>query len=63
VLLWLWNRQAATAPTESLAWEPLYAMGTAQEMEKKKKKTSQLMLQKTFLPNLEPSWERLQLLL
>ena len=29
VLLWLWRRPAATAPIRPLAWEPLYAMGSA----------------------------------
>jgi len=34
VLLCLWHRLAATAPTGPLAWEPPYAAGAAQEMEK-----------------------------
>ena len=29
VLLWLWCRLGATAPTQPLAWEPLYATGAA----------------------------------
>ena len=29
VLLWLWHRQAATALTGPLAWEPPYAAGMA----------------------------------
>ena len=33
-LLWPWCRLAATAPIQSLAWEPPYAMGEAQEMAK-----------------------------
>ena len=37
-LLWLWSRLAATAPTGPLAWEPLYAVGTALKSQKKKKK-------------------------
>ena len=37
-LLWLWSRPAATALIQPLAWEPLYAVGTAKK-EKKKKKT------------------------
>ena len=37
VLLWLWCRLAATAPTGPLAWEPPYAMGAAQEMAKRPK--------------------------
>ena len=34
-LLWLWCRAAATAPIRSLAWEPPYAVGAAQEKTKK----------------------------
>ena len=37
VLLWLWRRPVATAPTGPLAWEPPHATGAAQEMEKNKK--------------------------
>ena len=37
-LLWLWCRQAATAPIRPLAWEPPYAMGAALEKAKDKKK-------------------------
>jgi len=32
VLLWLWRRPVATAPTQPLAWEPPYAAGAAQEI-------------------------------
>ena len=28
-LLWLWHRPVATGPISHLAWEPLYAAGTA----------------------------------
>ena len=41
VLLWLWCRLAATAPIQTLAWEPPYAVGTTlkrQKDQKKKKK-------------------------
>ena len=43
VLLWLWQRLAATAPIRPLAWEPPYAVRVAQETakrqrDKKKKK-------------------------
>ena len=34
-LLWLWCRLAATAPIQSLAWEPPYASGEALEKTKK----------------------------
>ena len=36
-LLWLWHRQAATAPIRPIAWETPYAAGTAQEMAKRQK--------------------------
>ena len=38
VLLWLWRRSVATAPTRLLAWEPPYAEGVALKRQKKKKK-------------------------
>ena len=37
-LLWLWCRPVAIAPIRLLAWEPLYAMGVAQEMAERQKK-------------------------
>ena len=37
-LLRLWCRPEAAAPIRPLAWEPPYAAGAAQEMEKKTKK-------------------------
>ena len=37
-LLWLWRRPVAVAPIRSLAWEPPYAKGAAQEMAKRKEK-------------------------
>ena len=37
MLLWLWHRPVATAPTRPLAWEPPYAVGAAQEKENKNK--------------------------
>ena len=37
VLLWLWCRLVAAAPTGPLAWEPPYAAGAAQEMAKRQK--------------------------
>ena len=37
-LLWPWYRPAATAPVAPLAWEPLYAVGTALKKKKTKKK-------------------------
>ena len=40
VLLWLWCRLAATAPIQPLALEPPYAAGVAQEMAKKKKRST-----------------------
>ena len=37
VLLWLWHRLVATAPTRPLAWEPPYAASAALEMAKRHK--------------------------
>ena len=37
VLLWLWCRLAAAAPTGPLAWEPPYVTGVALKNKKKKK--------------------------
>ena len=37
VLVWLWCRPAAAAPTQPLAWEPPYAMGVALKWKKKLK--------------------------
>ena len=37
-LLWLWHRLAATAPIRPLAWEHLYAAGTAPPKKDKKAK-------------------------
>ena len=45
VLLWLWCRLAGTALIWPLAWEPLYATGTALKKKEKKKKR---MLWKTW---------------
>ena len=38
VLLWLWRKLAATAPTRPLAWEPSYAVGAALKRQKTKEK-------------------------
>jgi len=37
-LLWLWHRQAATAPIRPLTWEPPYATGMGLEKAKIKNK-------------------------
>ena len=37
-LLWLWQRPAATALIQPLAWEPPYAGGAALKSEKKERK-------------------------
>ena len=37
MLLWLWCRLAAAAPTGPLAWEPPYASGATLKKTKKKK--------------------------
>ena len=38
-LPWLWRRPVATALIRPLAWEPPYAVGAAQEMAKRQKKS------------------------
>ena len=38
LLLWLWQRRAATAPIRPLAWEPPYVMGVALKKKKKERK-------------------------
>ena len=37
-VLWLWRRPVATALILSLAWEPPYARGVAQEIAKRQNK-------------------------
>ena len=37
MLLWLWHRPVATAPVQSLAWEPPYVIDAALKRPKKKK--------------------------
>ena len=50
VLLWLWRRLVATAPIGSLAWEPPYAAGAAQEMAKRQK---EILYDITYMQNLK----------
>ena len=38
MVLWLWCRPAAAALIRSLAWEPPYTIGAAQEMAERQKK-------------------------
>ena len=40
--LWLWLRQSATVPILSLAWERLYATGTALKKKKKKERKKEI---------------------
>ena len=42
-LLWLWRRPVAIALIRSLAWEPPYAVGAAQEMAKRQKKKNETL--------------------
>ena len=44
MLLWLWRRPTAAAPTGPLAWEPPYTMGVALEMPKRQKKKLQIRI-------------------
>ena len=46
-LLWFWCRPTATALIRSLAWEPPYAAGVAQEKAKTKKKKKKINIQKS----------------
>ena len=41
MLLWLWCRPEATAPTQSLAWEPPYATGVALKKKRENKTNKQ----------------------
>ena len=51
MLLWLWCRPAAVAPTQALAWEPPYASGaTPKRPKKKKKKKKSFSVSSNFLP-------------
>ena len=61
VLLWLWRKPAATAPSGPLAWKPSYATGAALEKakrqkrkrkEKKKKKKEGNVLKWHTVPNM-----------
>ena len=45
MLLCLWRRPVATAPIQSLTWEPPYAMGAALKRQKDQKKKQQLLLE------------------
>ena len=44
MLLWLWHRPAAIAPSWPLAWKPPYAMGVALKRKKKKKRKKKELL-------------------
>ena len=44
ILLWLWHRPAAVAPTGPPAWEPPYTVGAALKSQKKKKKSDFLVM-------------------
>ena len=47
LLLWLWRRPAAVAPSRPLAWELLYAAGAALEKAKRQKQTNKQTNKKT----------------
>ena len=49
VLLWLWPRWSATTPIRHLAWKPLYAMGSALKIPKKKVHFIKQVLRKVSL--------------
>ena len=59
MMLWLWRRLVATAPTGPLAWETPYAAGAA--LEKKKRKRKRKKLVEAFISTIwkkfkVPSW-------
>ena len=58
MVLWLKPRSAATAPIQSLAWEPPYAVGAALQRQKKKKKKKRLKILSVGedVEELEPSY-------
>ena len=45
VFLWLWSRQAATAPIHPLAWEPPRAMGVALKRQKENKNKNKVTVE------------------
>jgi len=51
VLLWLWDRPAATAPIRPLAWKSPYAAGEALEKTKKEKEKKKISLGVSWWPN------------
>ena len=58
-LLWLWCRPAAIDPIGPLAWEPLYAVGTALKTKKtppRKKKKNSGSFFPTGLPGVPLGW-------
>ena len=59
-LLWLWYRLAAVAPTQPLAWELPYALGT---LKNKKQKTKKKKREREFCGDLQVKVLALSLLL
>ena len=57
-LLWLWCRQAATAPIRPLAWEPPYATGAALERQKKTKQNKTAKKEHSYNPHPMPDLSR-----
>ena len=57
VLLRLWRKLSATAPIRALAWEHIYALGTALKKKKKKKKLQNYRSQSlSYLVGPGPLW-------
>ena len=50
-LLWLWHKLVASAPIGPLAWEPLFAAGTALERQEKKKNKKKNLIFEDFVKN------------
>ena len=53
VLLWLWCRPTAIAPTGPLAWKPPYVMGVALKSKEKKKERNELPYYEEILSDLK----------
>ena len=49
--LWLWQRPAATALIQPLAWEPSYATGAALKKTKKERRKENILLPTISFPD------------
>ena len=56
MLLWLWCRLAAAAPSRPLAWEPPYAVGAALRTKKEKSNRLEVLGQRSKFPEAEKNF-------